>query len=219
MYNGVMTGSPLSVDDVAELFTCDWRSTAGKENIRYGKLGAEGIEEQGRKLVRLAYDNVDPDEEVISVSEVFAVPVRYGGRFLSKPLVGEFDLVIRGRKDGAPVVVDWKTSATRWAKNRADKSLQATVYSYSYRLKHGINPGVRYDVAVKNVRPVFEQHSTMRGSGDWNLLSKLVAKADAIVEHSLFMPNLDSFACSSCPYAGACAEWCGSAEEPAVMAA
>ncbi|VGO16912.1 hypothetical protein PDESU_05504 [Pontiella desulfatans] len=218
MYNGIMKGSPLSVDDVAELFTSDWRSTVGKENVRYGKLDADGIEEQGRKLVRLAYDHVDPDEEVISISEVFAVPVRYNGRFMSKPLVGEFDLVIRG-KDGAPVVVDWKTSATRWAKNRAGKSLQATAYSYAYSMKHGENVGVRFDVAVKNVRPVFEQHSTMRGTGDWNLLSKLVAKADAIVEHGLHYANLDSFGCSGCPYAGACAEWCRSAEEPAVMAA
>lgn len=219
MYTGVMAGSPLSADEVDELFTCDWRSTAGKEDIRYGKLDADGIEEQGRKLVRLAHDNVDPDEEVISVSEVFAVPVRYNGRFMPKPLVGEFDLVIRGRKDGAPVVVDWKSSATRWHKNRAGKSLQATAYSYAYSLKHGENVGVRFDVAVKNKLPVFEQHSTMRGSGDWNLLSKLVAKADVIVEHELYYANLDSFACSNCPYAGACAEWCTSAEEPTAMAA
>ncbi len=197
---------PFALEEAQEMYTEDWRLSSSTENIKYGKLDAQGVEEQGRGLIAVAWENIDPDERVIEVGEVFCVPVVHQGRFLAKPLVGEFDLVVE--KDGKPLVIDWKTSATRWAKGKADKSLQATAYSYAYRQKHGVNPGVRFDVAVKNKTPVFESHRTCRDQDDWNLLGALAAKAESIVEHELFYPSLESFACNGCPFAGACADWC-----------
>jgi putative RecB family exonuclease len=199
-------GMPMTIEEAQELYTEDWRRSSGEENIKYGKLDAQGVEEQGRGLIQIAWDNIDDSERVIQVGEVFAVPMVYGGRFLSKPLVGEFDLVVE--KDGQPLVIDWKTSATRWAKTKADKSLQATAYSWAYQQKHGFNPDVRFDVAVKNKTPVFETHRTRRDPDDWTLLGMFAAKAETIVEKELFYPSLDSFACSGCAFKGACEEWC-----------
>jgi Holliday junction resolvase-like predicted endonuclease len=199
-------GMPLSVEEALELYTDDWRRSSKDEPIKYGKLDADGIEEQGRGLIQVAWDNIDPEEKVIQVSESFCIPITHNGKFLTKPLIGEFDLVIE--KEGKPLVIDWKTSATRWAKTKADKSLQATAYSWAYQQKYGFNPDVRFDIAVKNKTPVFETHRTRRGQDDWALLGTLVAKAEAIVEHELFYPSLDSFACSGCPFAGECKAWC-----------
>ncbi len=197
---------PFTLEEAQEMYTQDWRRSSGEESIQYGKLDAKGIEEQGRGLIAVAWENIDPDERVIEVGEVFCVPVVHQGRFLAKPLVGEFDLVVE--KDGKPLVIDWKTSATRWAKGKAGKSLQATAYSYAYRQKHGVNPDVRFDVAVKNKTPVFESHRTCRDRDDWNLLGTLATKAEAIVKNELFYPSLECFACNGCPFAGACADWC-----------
>jgi len=196
---------PLTLDEARELYTEDWRRSSKEENIKFGKLAADGVEEQGRGLVEAAWSSIDPQEKILKVSEVFCVPVIHDGRFMSKPLVGEFDLVVE--RDAKPIVVDWKTSATRWAKDKAEKSLQATGYSYAYSQKHGINPEVRFDVAVKNKTPVFEQHTTRRVPDSWKLLGLLVERAERIVKHELFYPNLDSFACSDCPFAGACEEY------------
>ncbi|VGO12407.1 hypothetical protein PDESU_00959 [Pontiella desulfatans] len=198
---------PLTLDEALELYTQDWRA-ASKEDppIKYGKLDAAGVEEQGRGLIKVAWNNIDPSEKVLEVSEAFCVPISHEGRFLSKPLIGEFDLVVE--KAGAPIVVDWKTSATRWPKAKADKSAQALAYSYAYDLIHNTNPVVRFDIAVKNKTPIFESHSTSRTREDWNLLGALAAKADQIVEQELFYPSLDSFACNDCPFAGACKSWC-----------
>ncbi len=199
-------GMPLTLDEALELYTEDWRRSSKEENIRYGKLASQEVEEQGRGLVAVAWNGMDPEEQILKVSEVFCVPVLHEGKFLSKPLVGEFDLVVE--KDGQPIVVDWKTSATRWPKDKAHKSLQATSYSYAFNLKHGVNPDVRFDVAVKNKTPVFESHLTSRSEDDWTLLGMLVAKAEMIVQQELFYPSLESFACADCPFAGACEAYC-----------
>jgi len=206
VYLGLKLGKPLTIDEALQIYTDDWRSSSKQDPpVKCGKLDAEGIEEQGRGLVRVAMENIDPDEKVLSISEAFCIPIFHDGKFLSKPLVGEFDLVVE--KDSKPVVVDWKTSATRWAKD-AEKSLQATSYSMAYSQVHGINPEVRFDVAVKNKVPVFEQHTTSRNEDDWSLLGALAAKAEAIVKHGLYYPSLDSFACADCPFADACKTWC-----------
>lgn len=197
---------PLTPDEALELYTEDWRRSSREEDIRYGKLDAQGVEEQGRGLIRVAWDNIATEEKVLTVSEAFCVPLMHEGKFLSKPLVGEFDLVVE--KDGKPLVVDWKTSATRWAKDKADRSLQATAYTMAYDQIHGVNPEVRFDVAVKNKTPVFEQHLTSRDESNWNLLGALAAKAEEIVAHELFYPSLDSFACKDCEFARACEAWC-----------
>ena len=196
---------PCSLDEALEMYTQDWRNASEAENILYGKLDAKGVEEQGRGLIKVAYENIEESEQVIEVGEVFCVPMVHQGNFLSKPLVGEFDLVVE--KDGKPLVIDWKTSATRWAKSKADKSLQATAYSMAYQQKHGFNPEVRFDIAVKNKTPVFEQHLTRRTPESWKLLGALTAKAEAIVKNDLFYPSHESFACNGCAFKGACLEW------------
>jgi Holliday junction resolvase-like predicted endonuclease len=204
-------GVPFTLAEALEMYTQDWRATSGSEPIKYGQLDAAGVEEQGRGLIQIAWDNIDPAGKVLQVGEVFCVPVIHQGKFLAKPLVGEFDLVVE--KDGKPLVIDWKTSATRWAKTKADKSLQATAYSWAYQQKHGVNPDIRFDVAVKNKTPVFESHTTSRDQDSWALLGSLVAKAEAIVEHQLYYPSLESFACGDCAFKGACEEWCKGALE------
>ena len=209
--------APLTVEAAQEIYTEDWRRSSREENIQYGKLDAQGIEEQGRGLIQVAWENIDESERVIAVGEVFCVPLIHEGKFLSKPLVGEFDLVVE--KDGTPLVIDWKTSAARWAKTKADHSLQATAYSWAYQQKYGVNPPVRFDVAVKNKTLVFESHLTSRDGDSWSLLGALVAKAEAIVAQELYYPSLDSFACSGCAFKGSCKEWGCSAQVSASKAA
>jgi len=179
---------PFSVEEAQDLYTDNWRRSSKEENIKYGKLDAQEVEEQGRGLIKIAYENIDPSENILQVGEVFCVPLTHQGKFLTKPLIGEFDLVVE--KEGKPL------------------SLQATAYSYAYQQKHGLKPEVRFDVAVKNKTPVFERHPTTRNPDRWNLLGTLAFKAEEMVKHGFYYPSLESFACSGCPFKDACKQYC-----------
>lgn len=192
-------------DHAVEFFTASWRGAIEDQEVRFGKLTAEETEDQGRKLTACALDNLPSDEEILSISEPFVVPVVFRGEFMELPMVGEFDLTVR--KKSCTSVVDWKTSGTRWSAGQADKSLQATVYTYAYHQKFKVIPEVRFDVTVKNKTPVFEQHSTARTPDAWERMALMVSKAEQIVKHTCFYPSETSFYCSDCPFSGACQEW------------
>ena len=218
VYLALQNGKTFSTDDALEFYTEDWRRSSANENIKYGKLDADSIEAQGRGLIGVAMENIDPSEDVLSVSEAFCVPIIHQGEFLTKPLLGEYDLTVRD-KDGHPVVVDFKTSATRYSQKKVETSLQMSAYHYAYTVSKGVEPSLRFDVAVKNKTPVFETHVTERDKDDWALLGALVAKAETLVENSIFFPNRDSFACNDCGFKAQCAAWCHECPSAEKMAA
>ena len=163
----------------------------------------EKLAEQGAGLVAAYLQQIDPRERVLDINQAFAVPVGSSER----PLIGEIDCIVEGA-DSQPVLVDWKTSARRWPKEQADKSLQPTAYLYAYsQLKPGCTDKFRFDVAVKNKTPVVELNHTSRTSDDFLRLERLVEAADRIVQHELFYPCDQSFACAGCQYAEPCKAW------------
>ena len=163
----------------------------------------EKLAEQGAGLVVAYLQQIDPRERVLEFNQAFAVPVGNSER----PLIGEID-TITADATGEVTLIDWKTSARRWPKEQADKSLQPTAYLYAYgQLKPGCTDKFRFDVAVKNKTPVVELNPTTRTPDDLLRLERLVEKADQIVQHELFYPCDQSFACAGCQYAEACKAW------------
>ena len=163
----------------------------------------EKLAEQGAGLVAAYLQQVDPRERVLDINQAFAVPVGSS----EKPLIGEIDVILIGA-DGQTLLVDWKTSARRWPKDQADKSLQPTAYLYAYsQLKPGCTDKFRFDVAVKNKTPVVELNYTTRTPDDFQRLERLVEAADRIVQNELFYPCDQSFACAGCQYAEPCRAW------------
>ena len=163
----------------------------------------EKLAEQGAGLVVAYLQQIDPRENITEINQAFAVPVGSSER----PLIGEIDVVVTGA-DGQTILVDWKTSARRWPKEQADKSLQPTAYLYAYnQLKPGCTDKFRFDVAVKNKTPVIELNATTRTPDDFQRLEHLVEIADRIVQHELFYPCDQSFACAGCQYAEPCRAW------------
>lgn len=164
---------------------------------------SEKLGEQGAGLVAAYLQQIDPRERVVDINQTFAVPVGNSER----PLIGEIDCVIEGADDQT-VLVDWKTSGRRWPKDQADKSLQPTAYLYAYgQLKPECTDKFRFDIAIKNKVPVVELNHTTRTHDDFLRLEKLVEKADQIVQHELFYPCDQSFACAGCQYAEPCKAW------------
>jgi putative RecB family exonuclease len=216
IYLAIKKGTVFTADNAREFFTHSWKLSTENHNIRFVKMTAAEIEEQGRKLVTCCFENIPKEEEILSISEPFVVPVVFRGQFMELPLVGEFDLTVR--KEARPTVVDWKTSGTRWSAGQADKSLQATIYTYAYQQKFGLNPDVRFDVTVKNKTPVFESHPTVRTPDSWDRMALLVNKAEQIVKHECFYPAETSFYCGDCPFGDDCKAWHQQASVQAIAA-
>ena len=145
-----------------------------------------------------------------SVAEPFRVELPG----LSRPLVGELDMVVteatpfdEGDDQPHPVVVDFKTAARSWTDSQPHKALQATVYAYGYREKHGVTPSCRFDVITKTKQPKVQHLRTVRTEDNFARLEKLVSLADKAIQTGIFLPNETSYGCVDCPYAGTCSQW------------
>ena len=127
--------------------------------------------ETGIKMLEVANENWTDDFSVKSVAESFSVTVPG----LSQPLIGEFDCIVEDGKDIC--IVDWKTSASRWPAGKADKDLQATVFTYAYNAKYDIKPLFRFDVVTKAKTPTVSNYYTLRTQSE---LDRFTALANRI---------------------------------------
>lgn len=161
----------------------------------------DDLEKKGQDMMETLYYNWC-EGNIVGIARAFSVEIPG----VTKPLIGEYDLLVRD-DDGKFIIIDWKTSSRKWSADKADKDLQATAYAYSWYQKNGINPEVRFDVVTKTKQPAYEQHSTFRTEEDFQRLTKLVQTVERATEAKIFVPNEQSFYCGSCPYKNACKDW------------
>ena len=141
-----MKGTNYTIVDAKEDFAVYFKGeTEVCENLTYKPDEDYWFwDKRGCDMLELALAEWPDDYTVKSVAEAFSVNVPG----LSKPLVGEFDLVtVDG---GDETICDWKTAATNWPKGKADRDLQATTFAYAYMKKYGVNPVFRFDVYTKS---------------------------------------------------------------------
>ena len=145
-----------------------------------------------------------------SVAEPFSVDVPG----LSKPVIGEFDMVVTEslpfNEEGQterPVIVDFKTAARQWPEDKAAKDLQATIFSYAYSRNQCETPSFRFDVITTAKQPTVKRFTTERGEGDFKRMVKLFQTADRGIAAGVFMPSDTCFSCPDCPYADRCRRW------------
>ena len=143
-----------------------------------------------------------------------AEPFRIEMPGLSKPIIGELDMVIAEKTPfdsendkGYDTIVDFKTAARMWSDERPAKDLQATVFSYAFEKVHQRRPSVRFDVVTKAKAPTVKHLYTSRDEDSYQRLEKLFLMADKGIQAGVFMPNEGSFACSDCPFADHCSGW------------
>ena len=158
---------------------------------------------QGQRMLATYLASLDPEEEIEAVSMPFSVPlIDASGNRLDKPLIGEYDLVVR--RNGIRTIVDWKTSARRWPKGKADTDLQATCYLWAECQQGRTATQFRFDVVTKTKEPTCEQYPATRPPEDFAQLGELVHILERIVTNDCFLPRTGSWECANCPYGEAC---------------
>lgn len=200
-----MEGNLPSAKETRDLFHTAWeRQQAEGPPMEKTDHKPEELAEQGAGLAEAYLNQIDPQERVVDFNQAFAVPVGTS----EKPLIGEIDC-ITADSTGEVTMIDWKTSARRWPKDQAARSMQPTVYLYGAEQN---KPGAgcskfRFDVAVKNKTPVIECNYTTRSPEDFARLERLVETAERIIAHEMFYPSEQSFACGGCAFQVPCKAW------------
>jgi Holliday junction resolvase-like predicted endonuclease len=174
--------------------------------VRFGDSeDLDSLIQQGQAMLDAHLGSLDPEEEIEAVGVPFSVPLIDASGFpLDKPLIGEYDLVVR--KNSIRTIVDWKTSARRWPKDKADTDLQATCYLWAEQ--HQGRPGTqfRFDVVTKTKTPTCEQHHTSRNPNDFTQLGEAVRILERIVANDCYLPRRGSWECVNCPHSITCGQ-------------
>ncbi len=195
-----MKGTNYTIVDAKEDFAVYFKGeTEVCENLTYKQDEDYWFwDKRGCDMLELAIAEWPDDYTVKSVAEAFSVNVPG----LSKPLVGEFDLVtVDG---GDETICDWKTAATNWPKGKADRDLQATTFAYAYMKKYGVNPVFRFDVYTKAKTPAHHQFYTLRTSDDFDRFVYLAGKIEKAVNTGIFLPVESCINCAECAYSNRC---------------
>lgn len=168
----------------------------------------EGLYGKGTKMVDHYVEHLLPDEVPVEMPRRFTIPLLdEKGEALPRPLVGEFDRVVKV-KDGRLAIIDWKTAAARWSAERIAKDDQATAYLLAGQyVLEGKPAFFRYDLLLKTVKPALERYYVDRTDRDMRRLVKKVTVLDRAIQSGVFVPNDRSFACPTCPYRSACQKW------------
>ncbi|MBP5638290.1 MAG: PD-(D/E)XK nuclease family protein [Victivallales bacterium] len=216
-------GKRLTADEMTEAFATYFQANCkDAANIVFKR--DENIEDQIATAKRMFEAVAWIDYyNILSVAEPFKVEMPG----LSKPLIGELDMVISEHtpfddESDRPydTIVDFKTAARMWPDDKPMKDLQATVFSYAFEKVHGRRPSFRFDVVTKTKEPAVKHFFTSRDEGHYRRLEKLFVTADKGIQAGVFLPNESSFACSDCPYADRCSGWhCNSAHSELPTAA
>jgi putative RecB family exonuclease len=193
-------GSVYSAEDAKEDFAVYFRGeTEVSENLTYKQDEDYWFwEQRGCDMLEVAFAEWPDDYSVKSVAEAFSVDVPG----LSKPLIGEFDLVVND--GGDETICDFKTASTKWPTGKADRDLQATAFSFAYQKRHGKIPIFRFDVFTKAKNPVHQQLYTLRTNDDFDRFVYLANKIEAAVNTGIFLPVESCMNCAECAYGDRC---------------
>ena len=195
-----MKGTNYTIVDAKEDFAVYFKGeTEVCENLTYKPDEDYWFwDKRGCDMLEVALADWPDDYTVKSVAEAFSVEVPG----LSKPLVGEFDLVtVDG---GDETICDWKTASMKWPNGKADRDLQATVFTYAYQQKYGVNPLFRFDVFTKAKTPAHHQFYTLRTSDDFDRFVYLAGQIEKSVSTGVFLPLESCMNCAECAYGSRC---------------
>jgi len=210
MYELLKIGEDVKAMELQEHFTSALTAQVERENVpvRFDKdKGFEWHVDKGKQMIVALHGNLDPDDQVIATDVPFRCELHdEAGRTLSKPLIGEFDLVVENR--GRLIVVDFKTAAARWPADKCHSDMQATAYLLALRQTVSQNASLfRYDVVTKAKTPTVSRYYTDRTEEDFRRFVQKVQMAERIVESDLYYPHDTCFSCKGCQFRGACAAW------------
>ncbi len=192
------------LNDTKEVFASYFKAeTEAAENLNYKPNESyDSLLQTGFKMLDVALENWQDDFAVKSVAESFSVSVPG----LSKPLIGEYDMVV-AENGNNECIVDFKTASARWAISKVHRDLQATVFCYARQKQTGKSPLFRYSVITKTKTPVLDELYTERRIQDFQRFELLAQTIESAVQREVFYPNEACLSCGDCQFKNKCRLW------------
>ena len=164
----------------------------------------------GRRLVETFFRNIEP-MEVVSVEQPLSASLYdEEGNPTDMKLIGIVDCIQRDDK-GNLIIIDHKTAARGYSKDKIEQDLQMTVYSYLVCANKMVpaksDTAHRFDVLVKlKKEPRLDLYHTTRTAADRRRLAKTISRVLKGIESGVFFPN-PGWMCQDCMHATACVSW------------
>jgi putative RecB family exonuclease len=221
IYHGVLASALLMLrddqdvtkDKLVEIYEERWDAELkiSEPPIRWSKKATlKDQHELGRALVGAWFEQGLPifkaAEQILAVEMPFRVPVfNRHGEVLETPLEGFIDVVYK-EVGGQTIVVDHKTSASKFGDVALELDLQPTVYRHALRfLGYDDNAVFRFHVITKAKSPKLSIVEVPRGEDDFDRLHWLCENAEQLIRSGLFLPATGSdWRCESCEFLAGC---------------
>jgi len=201
------TGQRISLEELLANFIQSWeRESQG--NIRYKKgEGKDSLREKGIEMLKAFYEAITP-QRILGVEVPFSVDLimEKTGEVLPYKLSGIFDLV-ESDEEGTIIIAELKTGSKRFTEDELDLDLQGTLYSYALNQMGFHTDGgetlVRYDLLLKQKKPVMEPYYALKGRVHYQWAFQLIKKVLKAIEAGAFYPT-PGWYCKDCPFGTAC---------------
>jgi len=213
-YKGVQKkGKPEPLSLLQDLFHDYWNWQVEDTGIPVAyKDGSDkdSMLAEGQRLVLIFYKNAEP-MEVIGVEEPYSsVLYDEDGNPSDMKLIGIVDCIQRDDK-GNLIIIDHKTAARGYSKDKIEQDLQMTVYSYLVCANRMVpaksDTAHRFDVLVKlKKEPRLDIYHTTRTAANRRRLAKMISRVLKGIEAGVFFPN-PGWMCADCQHASACVNW------------
>jgi len=111
--------------------------------------------------------------------------------------------------EGNRIIVDLKTSASRYDDFKVQSDQQLTFYAELAK-QNGLVSGdetlLRFDVLLKQKTPSLESYYTVRKENERNRLLRVINQVLRCIEKEMFYPS-PSWMCPECGFKTQCNEW------------
>jgi len=124
------------------------------------------------------------------------------------PIIGVMDMVEED-ESGTIIITDHKTAARAYSTEEVDKNFQLTVYHMAARKNGyaGRDIVMKFDCLIKTKTPRFDQVYTVRSEESEHRAVKKIQSVWEGISKGLFIPNDNSWRCSTCSYISHCEQW------------
>jgi CRISPR/Cas system-associated exonuclease Cas4 (RecB family) len=167
----------------------------------------DSLRETGRGLVEV-YLKEAKTGKILAVEQPFQTSLvdPRTGEELEPKLVGFFDL-IEEDEDGNVSVVEIKTAARKWSAGQVEMDLQGSLYAAAVS-RSGLAPDgrearLRYDILVKNKKPILDRQHAIRTPKERHMALCIAVDALKAIEGNAFYRN-PGWQCSGCQYRRTC---------------
>lgn len=202
-----LSGDATSPQEAAEFFEKHWRKAAeDNENIQYKKGSSfSTLLTQGMTLMTMYVESFpDTGCTVLALEEPFELKLEG----IDIPIIGVMDMVEEDEL-GTIIITDHKTAARAFSDHEVDNNFQLTVYHMAARRNgySGRDILMKFDCLIKTKTPRFEQFYTTRSELAEQRALKKIASVWEGISKGVFIPNDNSWRCSTCSYKSHCRQW------------